>query len=253
MERGPYCGGFVTVNIAHRGGAGLAPENTLACFKRGIQYADMLEFDVQPTADRQLVVFHDRSGIERTTNGHGLIPNLTFEYLRSLDAGGWFGSEFIGEKIPTLAEVLDFAKETEVQLNIELKYYDDSSDWFERAIINTIGQYKITQSTIVTARYPANIRRIQRISPQLRCILLQKERPNDEYLALTLELDLKTMQIRRQGHDPMFIQKCHDHDIRVYYYYADDPNDMRNAVEMRLDGILTNYPDRLAQVLTETS
>ncbi|MFW9882357.1 MAG: glycerophosphodiester phosphodiesterase, partial [Candidatus Thorarchaeota archaeon] len=64
--------------IAHRGGAGLAPENTLTCFKKGLIYSDMLEFDIQPSQDRYLMVFHDRNGIERTTNGEGRIPNLTF-------------------------------------------------------------------------------------------------------------------------------------------------------------------------------
>jgi glycerophosphoryl diester phosphodiesterase len=243
----------MVLNIAHRGGAGLAPENTLACFKKGIQYADMLEFDIQPTADRQLVVFHDRSGIERTTNGQGLVPNLSFEYLRSLDAGGWFHDDFIGEKIPTLAEVLELTRKTEVQFNIELKYYDETSDWFERAIVNTISQFQITPRTIVTARYPANIRRIFRITSQLQCALLQKKRPNDEYLALTLELGLKTMQIRQQGFDLAFLRDCHSHDIQVFFFYADDPKDMRNAIAMGVDGILTNHPDILAQVLSGNS
>ena len=98
----------MVLNIAHRGGAGLAPENTIACFKQGILYADMIEFDVQPTFDHRLVVFHDRENIERTTNGRGRISELYFEYLRSLDAGSWLNSHFQGEKIPTLSEVINF-------------------------------------------------------------------------------------------------------------------------------------------------
>ncbi|MFX0170624.1 MAG: glycerophosphodiester phosphodiesterase, partial [Candidatus Hodarchaeota archaeon] len=92
----------MVLNIAHRGGAGLAPENTIACFKEGMKFADMLELDVQPSSDKYLMVFHDRQGIERTTDGKGKIPDLTFNYLNSLDAGSWFHRNYKNERIPTL-------------------------------------------------------------------------------------------------------------------------------------------------------
>ncbi|MFX1285362.1 MAG: glycerophosphodiester phosphodiesterase [Promethearchaeota archaeon] len=241
----------MVLNIAHRGGAGLAPENTLACFEQGIIFADMIEFDVQPSKDSQLIVYHDRNGIERTTNGKGKIPDLTVDYLRSLDAGSWFDQKFKGEKIPTLSEVLEKSSYSNIQYNIELKFYDQNSDWFENEIINTVKKYKIEDKTVITARYIENISRLQEKEPNIDYALLQKERTPNEYFRLLKELDLKTAQIRPSALEPSFLNKCHKNDIRVFYFYADEPDEMKRVKHLGVDGILTNYPDRLQQVLTK--
>ncbi len=240
----------MVLNIAHRGGAGLAPENTLACFAKGILYADMLEFDIQPTKDHYLMVFHDRHGIERTTNGKGKVPDLTAKYLKSLDAGIWFSSEFKDEKIPTFSEVLEKIPPN-ILLNIELKYYNPNSDWFEKTIVRTIKDYKAEKRAVITARYPENIIRIHDYYQKMNCALLQKEREKSEYFKLLLDLGLHTAQIRKSALDESFIQMCHDNQIKVFYFYADEPSEMKKAVKIGVDGILTNYPDRLKEVLTK--
>ncbi|UCE13197.1 MAG: hypothetical protein JSV04_13545 [Candidatus Heimdallarchaeota archaeon] len=240
----------MVLNIAHRGGAGLAPENTLLCMEEGIRYADMLEFDIQPSKDSQLMVFHDRHGIERTTNGEGKVPDLTFDYLRSLDAGSWFHHNFKGERIPTLTEVLEQTASTHIQFNIELKYYNPGSNWFEDQIISTIKEFGIIQRTVITARHVENIARLKEIDSTVDCALLQKERGKDEYFDLILELELKTAQIRPSALEPTFLNNCHENDIRVFYFYADEPEEMKRVLNLGVDGILTNYPDRLRQVLT---
>ncbi|MFX0212173.1 MAG: glycerophosphodiester phosphodiesterase [Candidatus Hodarchaeota archaeon] len=241
----------MVLNIAHRGGAGLAPENTLTCFEQGIIFADMIEFDVQPSKDSQIMVYHDRIGIERTTNGEGRVPDLTFDYLKSLDAGSWFDHKFKGEKIPTLLEVLERLSSTNIQYNIELKFYDRNSDWFEDEIINTIKKFRIEDRTVITARYVENIVRLKGIDPKIDYALLQKERTPNEYFKLLVELDLKTAQIRPSALEFSFLNQCHKNDIRVFYFYADDPDDMKKVIDLGVDGILTNYPDRLKQVLTK--
>ena len=240
----------VVLNIAHRGGAGLAPENTLACFKQGLIYAEMIEFDVQPTKDSQIVIFHDRHGIERTTNGKGRVPELTFEYLRSLDVGSWFDQKFNGEKIPTFSEVLEETSSTNIQYNIELKYYDPESNWFENEIINTVKKYKIEDRTVITARFEENILRLQENDPELDYALLQKERTPNEYFELITNLKLKTAQIRPSALNPTFLKICHEKGIRVFYFYADEPQEMKRVINLGIDGLLTNFPDRLKQILT---
>ncbi|MFW9906657.1 MAG: glycerophosphodiester phosphodiesterase [Candidatus Thorarchaeota archaeon] len=239
------------LNIAHRGGAGLAPENTLSCFKQGLVFADMIEFDIQPTKDLQLVVYHDRDGIERTTNGKGKVPNLTLKHLRSLDAGSWFDQKYKGERIPTLSEVLEETSSTNIHYNIELKYYDPGTNWFENEIINTIKKYKIEERSVITARYKENILRIQEIDPQIDLALLQKERTPNEYFKLISKLDLKTAQIRPSALEPSFLKKCHEKGIRVFYFYADEPNEMKRVINLGINGLLTNYPDRLRRVLNQ--
>jgi glycerophosphoryl diester phosphodiesterase len=107
--------------VGHRGAAGCAPENTRAAWNEGLaQRADVIELDVQLSADGQVVVFHD-DFLDRTTDGSGLVGDQSLAQLRALDAGSWFDARFAGEQIPTLQEALDWARER-VPLFIELKY-----------------------------------------------------------------------------------------------------------------------------------
>ncbi|OHX48081.1 glycerophosphodiester phosphodiesterase family protein [Cytobacillus pseudoceanisediminis] len=107
-------------NIAHRGATGYAPENTVAGFDLAVDMkADYIEIDVQRSKDGELVVIHDTS-VDRTTDGTGKVGDLTFNYLRSLDAGSWKGEQFAGEPIPTFEEILD-RYHGKVGILIELK------------------------------------------------------------------------------------------------------------------------------------
>ena len=110
--------------IAHRGYSAIAPENTLAAFQAAVEYqAQGVELDVQLSADRVPIVVHD-STLNRTTNGEGSVHTKTLNQLQSLDAGSWFSSEFIGEKIPTFQTVLDLLKNTKITIYAEVKETD---------------------------------------------------------------------------------------------------------------------------------
>lgn len=116
-------GSIVTKIIAHRGSKGTHPENTLAAFKEAIRVgSDGIELDVQLSKDDQLIVIHDET-IDRTTNGHGDVGNLTVAEIKKLDAGSWFEKNPIFQEIPTLKEVLLLLKKENFQglLNIEIK------------------------------------------------------------------------------------------------------------------------------------
>lgn len=94
-------------NVAHRGATGYAPENTMAGFDLAVKMkADYIEIDLQRSKDGKLVVIHDTT-VDRTTDGTGKVGDLTFEQLRSLDAGSWKAEQFAGEQIPTFEEILD--------------------------------------------------------------------------------------------------------------------------------------------------
>jgi glycerophosphoryl diester phosphodiesterase len=93
--------------IAHRGAPAVAPEHTIPAYEAAIAAgADALELDVHLSADDQLVVIHD-ARLERTTDGRGLVREYTTRQLKRLDAGGWFGRRFRGQRIQTLSEVLE--------------------------------------------------------------------------------------------------------------------------------------------------
>jgi glycerophosphoryl diester phosphodiesterase len=107
--------------IAHRGHSHGAPEQTMAAFRAAVELgADMIEADVRRTRDGRLVMLHD-SAVDRTTNGTGVVSSLTFEELRRLDGGGWFSTEFAGERVPSLDELYDLAIEASVRLCLEVK------------------------------------------------------------------------------------------------------------------------------------
>ncbi|HSC72353.1 MAG TPA: glycerophosphodiester phosphodiesterase family protein, partial [Candidatus Methylomirabilis sp.] len=113
---------------AHRGASGLAPENTLAAFRKALELGvDALEMDLHVTRDGVVVVIHDEK-LERTTDGRGSIDELTLDEVKRWDAGGKFAPAFRGERIPTLREVIELVKatgDTRIRLDLELKYRPD--------------------------------------------------------------------------------------------------------------------------------
>lgn len=109
--------------FAHRGSKSNRPENTLVAFEEAVRVgADGIELDVHLTRDGEIVVIHDES-IDRTSNGHGFVRNLTLSEIQKFDAGSWFDKKYKNEKIPTLKEVLELLKELDFKgiLNIEIK------------------------------------------------------------------------------------------------------------------------------------
>ncbi|MGC2313902.1 MAG: glycerophosphodiester phosphodiesterase family protein, partial [Candidatus Acidiferrales bacterium] len=100
--------------IGHRGAPAYAPENTMASFRRAVELgATFIETDLRLSHDAQFVAMHDAT-LDRTSNGRGLVRDFTLAQLRELDAGSWYGPKFAGEKIPTLEEILAFAREADV-------------------------------------------------------------------------------------------------------------------------------------------
>jgi glycerophosphoryl diester phosphodiesterase len=121
--------------IAHRGESIHAPEQTLAAFRLAVELgADMIEADVRRTRDGRLVMLHD-ARVDRTTDGHGLVSELSFDQVRSLDAGAWFSPAFTGERIPTLDELFDLADGASIALCLEVKA-DSSAD--QAALVSAI-------------------------------------------------------------------------------------------------------------------
>lgn len=107
--------------IAHRGAASVAPENTLAAFKKAHQMgASWVEFDVMLSQDGVAIIMHDDT-LERTTNGAGNVADTDFAELKKLDAGSWFSAEFAGEPIPTFKELLDCLRERNMNMEVEIK------------------------------------------------------------------------------------------------------------------------------------
>jgi len=109
----------------HRGAASLAPENTLAGFKKALQSGvKWIELDTQLSADNTPIIFHDET-VDRCTNGKNKVADLTLEQLQALDAGSWFAEEFAGEKIQSLEQTLVFFIANDLCMNLEIKIHHD--------------------------------------------------------------------------------------------------------------------------------
>src|SRR6266478_9162803 len=179
--------------IGHRGASGHAPENTLAAFKKAVALgATFVETDLHLSRDAHFVAIHDAT-VNRTTNGQGAVHDMTLAELRRLDAGSWFGSEFAGERIPTIEEILEFANKHDVVFYLEMK---PSGSWGgEHALISVLRESGEIARTVVISFDAAILAGVRKIEPTLMTGLLfdgQIDRP----LERAVEVGARQLAVR---------------------------------------------------------
>ncbi|HTP70529.1 MAG TPA: glycerophosphodiester phosphodiesterase family protein [Dongiaceae bacterium] len=232
--------------IAHRGASGYAPENTLAAFRRAVaQGATFIETDLHLTRDAHFIAVHDET-VDRTTNGQGLVHQMTLAELRRLDAGSWFASEFMSERIPTLDEILDFSRKNDVVFYLELK---PNGFWGgEHALISALRNSSEIARSVIISFDPAILSSLRKIEPTLMTGLLHDgsvENPFDK----ALEIGARQLVIRGDLVSPNVIQQARKQDLQVVCWTVNSPAHMRMLASAGVDGIMTDYPDRLLAVL----
>lgn len=160
------------LTVAHRGANRRAPQNTIPAFQAAIERgADGVEFDVQMTKDRQLVICHNFM-VDETSDGFGLISNKTFDELRALDFGSWFSPAFAGTKIPTLKEVLDVVKDMKV-LDIEIKRpYPWLRDEIVKKTVDQVRDMGLAEKVIISSFDFATIDAVKAYDASIKCGLL---------------------------------------------------------------------------------
>ena len=228
--------------IAHRGSSGHAPENTLAAFRKAVaQGAAFIETDLQLSRDARFVAIHDAT-VDRTTGGHGDVHGLTLAELRQLDAGSWFGSEFAGERIPTLEEILDFAKKHDAVFYLELK---PTGSWGgEHALISALRESGEIPRTVVISFDAGILDALRKIEPTLMTGLLydgQIEKPVDR----AVEIGARQLAVRSNLVSPALLAEARTKDLQVVCWTVNQPAHMRLLIEAGVDGIMSDYPDRL--------
>ena len=228
--------------IAHRGASGHAPENTLAAFRRAVSLgATFIETDLQLSRDTRFVAIHDDT-VDRTTNGQGKVHDLTLNELRRLDAGSWFGSEFTGERIPTLEDILEFSKKHDVVFYLELK---PTGSWGgEHALIGALRSSGEIARTIVISFDSAILEALRKIEPTLMTGLLfegQMENP----IQRAVEIGARQLAVRGDLVTPTLLAEARKHDLQVVCWTVNQPAHMRLLIEAGVAGIMSDYPDRL--------
>jgi glycerophosphoryl diester phosphodiesterase len=236
--------------IGHRGASGHAPENTLAAFKKAVALgATFVETDLQLSRDAHFVAMHDAT-VNRTTNGQGAVHDMTLAELRRLDAGSWFGSEFAGERIPTLEELLEFSKKNDVVFYLEVK---PAGSWGgEHALVGALRLSGEIPRTVVISFDATIVLSLRKIEATLMTGLLydgQLENPIDK----AVEIGARQLVVRGDLVTPAMIAAARKKDLQVVCWTVNQPAHMRMLMAAGVDGIMSDYPDRLvAAVKKET-
>lgn len=242
--------------IAHRGASGVAPENTMAAFRKAVELgAGFIETDLQLSRDARLVALHDDT-LDRTTNGRGPVSSKTLQELRGLDAGSWFrtsnheaASPFTGERMPTIEEVLAFGREHEIGLHLEVKATGPSGA--EHAIVGALRASGEIPRSVVLSFSPSVLRRVRQLEPLVMTGFLFSDRLPSA-VATTVDVGARQLLPRTDRVTRELVTEAHAHDLKVVAWTADTPEEMRKLISAGVDGIITDYPDRLVELLRKT-
>ena len=228
--------------VAHRGASGTFPENTLSAFREAVRLGvESIEFDVHLSGDDELIVIHDNS-VDRTTDGSGKIGDLTLEEIKRFDAGVKFHSRFSGERVPTLSETLDIMP-ANIRLNIHVKAYPDIRDVLTEKVISEIVGRDILDNSFFTSD-AETVKLVKRTNPDIAICNLSGQ-DGDKYVDFSRDLGSYIIQPNRSITTIELVEKAHKNNMEVNVFYADEERDIIALMEMGVDGILTNFPERL--------
>ncbi len=230
--------------VAHRGAAGKAPENTLAAVRQAIEdETDWVEIDVQETADGRVVVVHDSdfmklSGVPlKTWEG-------SFEQVRQIDVGSWFGAEFADQRVPTLREVLEMAR-GRAGVVIELKYYGHDQALEQRVVDIVEETNMVSEVAVMSLKYEA-IQKMRQLRPEWPLGLLSATALGD-----LAGLDADFLAVSSGMAKPGFIRRAHAAGKQVFVWTVNDPVAMSRMISLGVDGVITDEPEMAREVLAD--
>jgi glycerophosphoryl diester phosphodiesterase len=222
----------------------------MAAFRKAVALgATFIETDLHLSRDARFVAMHDAT-LNRTTNGQGAVHDMTLAELRKLDAGSWFGSEFAGERIPTLEEILEFSKKNDVVFYLEMK---PAGSWGgEHALIGALRESGEIPRAVVISFDASIVLRLRKIEPTLMTGLLydgQVEKP----IQKAVEIGARQLAVRGDLVTPALIAEAKKKDLQIVCWTVNHPAHMRMLIAAGVDGIMSDYPERLvAAVRKET-
>ena len=248
--------------MAHRGGAGLWPENTMYGFERAVDLGvDMLETEIHSTADNILVLMHDTT-VDRTTNGSGPIRAFTLEELKTLDAGyNWtsdggqtFPFRGSGITVPTLEEV--FTALPTARINIDIKQEKPS---LVEPLCKTIRTFDMTDKVMVASFNSKVLKAFRRVCPEVTTSAGTGEvafffMVNMVFLGAVYRPACQAFQVPEYSSGlrvltKRFVETAHGLNLAVHVWTINEVTDMKRLLALGVDGIVTDYPDRLISLL----
>jgi glycerophosphoryl diester phosphodiesterase len=268
------------LNVGHRGATGLAPEHTIASYDLALELgADYIEQDLRMTSDGVLVVLHDED-LDRTTRGPaenctGPVSEKTLAQVKTCDVGSFFNErypeyardEYAGLKIPTLEEVFRrYGPETNYYIETRSSEAPpgnpgiDESSGMEEELLRLMDEYGLREPAagswrvLVQSFVPASLADIHAQDPALPLVQLY----SDEETSQTIQADLEAAEAYAIGVGPSMddvdaglVESAHARCLTVHPYTLEEESDMRHLADLGVDGMFTNFPDRLEEVLAE--
>jgi len=245
----------------HRGAAGLAPENTLAAFRKAIALGvDALEMDLHVTRDGEVVVIHDET-LDRTTDGRGSIADLTLEEVKRWDAGGKFAPAFRGERVPTLREVIELVKASgspRLRLDLEVKFgegQEGKPEDFEEHVLEVLRQTGFLERVNIISFHHPSLVKMKALEPKIRTGLLEggQQSPQDPVgLVRQYQADYYSPRFRQVT--ATVVTALRQAGIPIVPWTVNEEAEMRRLMSLGIgtqagDGIATDFPDRLLNLL----
>lgn len=232
---------------AHRGASALYPENTMAAFRGALELgADWVELDVQQTSDGKFVVLHD-SNTKRTTGVAGNVWNMTYEQVSQLDAGSFFSREFAGEPIPLLSEVVEFARDTGLRLNIELKPTGHETD-FEQGVIDIVREYGIADRCVITSQVYRVLERVKACDEGITTVYVTSlAYGNVDYLSAADHFSIQSSSIT-----PRLVSRVHGQGRQIYAWTVNNRDSINRMIDQNVDNIITDNIETALQCVMES-
>lgn len=246
-----------TLNIAHRGASGSAPENTIAAVKKGMEAgADMIEIDVHLSKDNRLIVIHDNT-LDRTTNLKGKVKDYTLEELKKADAGSWFGKQWKGEPLPTLEDVIN-AINGKAKLLIEIKNDSETYPGIEKETIDVVKKMgaenwcelqsfsQIAVTKMMEEKHSMPVYKL--VVGNVPALPLHHDGEMKRGSAYQYK-EVKGINPNYRFANKRIVNKLHARGQQIYVWTVNDENMMQKLLHWGADGIITNYPEKLKTLI----
>ncbi|MDD5066116.1 MAG: glycerophosphodiester phosphodiesterase, partial [bacterium] len=231
--------------LGHRGAMGIAPENTIISFQTALdQKVDIIELDVHLSRDKKLVVIHDEK-VDRTTDGTGLVRDMTSRQIKKLDAGIKFSKKFRNARVPFLEEVMELLKGNSVRLNIELKNGPVFYPGIEEKISRMIDQYNSYDRTIVSSFDHLSLKRLKELNNRIPTAILYGNNLLN-FKKYVRELRVSAVHPHYFWVTPGLIRQMHGMNIAVNTWIINTEKDFIRFSRMGVDAIGTNFPGSFA-------
>lgn len=228
---------------AHRGASAYAPENTLEAFQLALdEKADGIELDVQLTKDGKVVVLHDET-LQRVSDGYGYVKDFSLEELKNMRFNK-LHPEYTDATIPTLKEVLQILKDTNIMLNIELKTGMFFYEGIEKQVIELVKRYGMEDRVLYSSFNHYSLQKVKSFDPTARIGILYSDgiyNPAD--YATNVGADALHPSVCNLQY-PDVIKECREKGMKIHTWTANSYKDIARCIELGVDALITNYPDR---------